>query len=112
VTGAVLAPESFVQVQWGWLAFLATQVALTTAFLMCLMVQTAVWKVRVLKSSALAPVVALSSDGRALLERQAGVGGVEAQDAMARKLDTITGRFRPTDSGAVLDLARKGVGVT
>jgi hypothetical protein len=108
----VLSTESYVRVRWSWLAFLAAQVAFSTLFLMGIMVQTMAWKVNVLKASASATLLAISSEGRGLLERQ-GLGGVENPTEMTRKLQTLTGKFTmAADRGWLIDLGRRGDGVT
>lgn len=111
-TGIVLATESYVHIRWAWLTFLAIQVVLSVSFLVGIMVQTAVWNVKILKASPTAALLAISADDKAHLEARDDMlldsshgGGQESE--MARKLQGITCRFRPGERGWALDLGKK-----
>jgi hypothetical protein len=111
-SGIVLATESYVHIRWAWLTFLAIQVALSVSFLVGIMVQTAVWNVKILKASPTAPLLALSADDKAYMEARENMlldsshgGGQESE--MARKLQGITCRFRPGERGWALELSKK-----
>ncbi|KAL1836280.1 hypothetical protein VTJ49DRAFT_5341 [Mycothermus thermophilus] len=105
---------SLTNVQWAWLTFLAIQVALSAIFLVGIMIQTAVWNVKILKGSPAAALLAISAEDKAYLETQTDVSldstRRESQSSeTARKLQAITCRFRPRERGWVLDL-NKGDG--
>jgi hypothetical protein len=51
VTGTVLTPQAFVKVRWPWLAMLASQLVLTTAFLVLTMLSTWAERMQVIKGS-------------------------------------------------------------
>ncbi|KAK0630085.1 hypothetical protein B0T17DRAFT_506582 [Bombardia bombarda] len=104
-TGIVLILDSYVSVQWAWLAFLAAQVTLSAVFLVGIMIQTAVWKVRILKASAMATLFAIPADGKMVLERR-GLGSIDDDNSMTQRLESITGRFKLGDRGWKLDLGR------
>jgi len=111
-TGTVLATESYVHVRWVWLTFLAIQVALSVSFLIGIMVQTAVWNVKVLKGSSTAALFAISADDRSYLEARGNVGlgrsrHVGGESETKRKLQGVTCRFRPGERGWTLELAGK-----
>ncbi|KAK3310477.1 uncharacterized protein B0T15DRAFT_507150 [Chaetomium strumarium] len=93
-TGTVLATESYVHVQWAWLSFLAIQIALSVSFLLGIMVQTAVWNVKILKGSSAAALLAIPPDDRTYLEDQENIFLDESRAAntgsqMTRKLQTV-----------------------
>jgi hypothetical protein len=96
--GVALANETFVSVRWGWLAFLACQVVLSMAFVLCVAVQTSVWGVAVVKSRALATLLAVGSEDRAVLERHYGLQGY-SKDSVRSKVGGLTGRFRALSGG-------------
>ncbi|KAK0730393.1 hypothetical protein B0H67DRAFT_478915, partial [Lasiosphaeris hirsuta] len=114
-TGVTLSTESFVHIRWPWLAFLAVQVAMTIGFVVGVIVQTAVWKVAIVKGSgsAMATLLALSPGDRARLgQDEVGVvvpdrsarGNVEDTTA-TRKLHSAKARFRLGDRGWRMELA-------
>jgi hypothetical protein len=114
-TGTVLATESYVHIEWAWLTFLAIQVVLSLSFLLGIMVQTAVWNVKIVKGSSTATLLAIPSRDKAYLEEREhvvldgsrlGVAGAE----MTRKLQNLSCRFRPGERGWNLDLARREEG--
>ncbi|KAK3335417.1 hypothetical protein B0T19DRAFT_395280 [Cercophora scortea] len=95
--GLAFVAESYIQIQWGWIAFLAAQVAFSAAFLLGIMVQTAVWQVKVIKDmSSIATLFAIRADDRAEL------GSFGQSAMMARRAEKITGKLR--EGGWVLDL--------
>jgi hypothetical protein len=76
------------------------------------MVQTAVWKVAVVKDNgAMATLLAVTSEDRAVLERYYGLSGYDPdnKDEVSRKTADLTGRFRSWDGGRgwVLTLGSK-----
>ncbi|KAK0725177.1 hypothetical protein B0H67DRAFT_123211 [Lasiosphaeris hirsuta] len=71
VTGTAYKPSLFVAVQWGWLAFLASQIVLSAIFLAAIILWTRRERVPVLKTSALAAMAALDGQARMIL------GGVD-----------------------------------
>ncbi|KAK3330107.1 hypothetical protein B0H66DRAFT_611357 [Apodospora peruviana] len=93
-TGVTMVPETYVHIQWAWLTFLAVQVVLSAAFLMGIIVQTAVWKVKVFKSSSMATLFAIESAGKVTLERENNMFLLEQVAVpMTRSLGQITGRL-------------------
>ncbi|KAK4128919.1 hypothetical protein N657DRAFT_668058 [Parathielavia appendiculata] len=110
--GTVLSRETYVHVQWGWLTFLAVQVALVVSFLLGIMVQTTVWDVKTVKGSIVASLLALSADDKAYLQEQENVFLDSSRngclgDEVTDKLQTITARFRPCDRGWALELGKR-----
>ncbi|KAH8899409.1 hypothetical protein GQ53DRAFT_836453 [Thozetella sp. PMI_491] len=108
--GVVLIPETYVHVRWPWFAFLAGQVFLTSVFLVSIMAQTAVWKVKVLKGSTMATLFAIGAEDKVLLERQK-LGIIVDRTELARQAGRITGKFSDGDRGWVLSLGKHGAGV-
>jgi hypothetical protein len=111
-TGTVLSTESYVHVQWAWLSFLAIQIALSVSFLVGIMVQTAVWNVKILKGSSAAALFAISPDDRTYLEDQANIFLDESRadnkgSQMTRKLQTVICRFKPGERGWTLGLVKR-----
>ncbi|KAK4105371.1 hypothetical protein N658DRAFT_512835 [Parathielavia hyrcaniae] len=113
--GIVFSTETYVHIRWCWLTFLAIQVALVVSFLLCIMVQTAVWDVKIVKGSTMTSLLALTADDKAYLEQQEHVfldgsrnGGLGDEGAV--KLQTITARFRPRDRGWALELGKRDNG--
>ncbi|KAK3394351.1 hypothetical protein B0H63DRAFT_43517 [Podospora didyma] len=112
--GIVLITESYIRVQWSWLAFLASQVAISTMFLLGIMVQTAVWKVKIVKGSAIATLFAITAKDKAALELERGEGeespGMDFEtNGMTRKLESLTCRLTQANRGWALDLARREI---
>ncbi len=91
--------------------FLAAQVSLTAVFLVSIIAQTAVWKVKVLKGSTLATLFAIGAEDKVLLERQK-LGIVDDGTEMGRQARRIRGKFSIGNRGWVLDLGRHGTGVS
>lgn len=111
-TGTVLATESYVQVRWAWLTFLVIQVALSISFLLGIMVQTAVWNVKVLKGSPTAALFAISAQDKAYLEDREHVTLDNSRSGrprgeMASELQSITCRFRPGERGWTLEVGKR-----
>lgn len=114
-TGVVLATESHVHIRWAWLSFLAIQVVLSVSFLLGIMIQTAVWKVQILKGSPTAALLAISAEDKAYLEEREHVflgssRGSEQSEGAKHKLQAITGRFTTRDGGWSLRLRKKDEG--
>ncbi|AEO54060.1 hypothetical protein MYCTH_2296147 [Thermothelomyces thermophilus ATCC 42464] len=107
-TGTVLTTESYVHVQWAWLTFLAIQVALAVSFLFGIMVQTAVWDVKILKGSPEAALLAISADEKAYLESREDMflGNGQGSET-TRKMSNITCRFRLGERGWGLELGKR-----
>jgi hypothetical protein len=111
-TGTVLTSESYVHIQWAWLTFLAIQVVLAVSFLIGIMVQTAVWNVKILKGSPTAALLAISADDKAYLEERESVfidsSCHNGRDSETRqRLQSATCRFRPGERGWTLELGSK-----
>jgi hypothetical protein len=111
-SGIVLSTEPYVHIRWAWLTFLAIQVILAISFLLGIMVQTAVWDVKVLKGSIMAPLFALSAHDKAYLEEREDLfldasRDESPGDEMTAKLQTITARFRPRERGWTLELSKR-----
>lgn len=107
-TGIVLATESYVHIQWVWLTFFAIQVILAAGVLLGIMVQTAVWDVKVLKGSSTAALFAISANDKAYLEDRESLflGDSQGNDKgqIFRKLRAITARFGAGERGWTLGL--------
>lgn len=112
----MLATENYVHVEWAWLTFLAIEVALSLSILLGIMVQTAVWNVKILKGSPTAALLAISAQDKAYLEERESIvldydsPGETRGGAMARKLQDLACRFRPGERGWNLELARREEG--
>jgi hypothetical protein len=112
-TGVVLARETYVHVEWAWLSFLALQMAMAASFLLGIMIQTAVWKVKIVKDSAMATLLALPPGDRAYLEEQAHLsvdgsrGSNEHTTDMTQNLQAVTCRFRTGERGWALGLSKR-----
>ncbi|KAH6845314.1 hypothetical protein B0I37DRAFT_312822 [Chaetomium sp. MPI-CAGE-AT-0009] len=107
-SGTVFATESYVHIQWAWLTFLAIQVALSVSFLLGIMIQTAVWNVKILKGSSTAVLLAISADEKAYLEERENLFFDSDEGAeMSRKLKSITYRFRPGERGWSLEADKR-----
>ena len=114
-SGTVFSTESYVHIEWAWLTFLAIQVALAISFLLGIIVQTAVWNVKVLKGSPMAALFAISAESKAYLEEREQApldssGGSSQGTEMARKLQNTTCRFRPGERGWTLEVENRGDG--
>jgi hypothetical protein len=79
MNGSALSNETFVKIRWGWITLLLGQFILTAAFLIVTAVVTNQMKGQVLKSSAIALLLALGDDCRSIM------GGIESVPAMMRK---------------------------
>jgi hypothetical protein len=67
-TGTAYISETYIAVNWAWLGFLITQVALSALFLGTVIVHTRRMNIPVVKSSAVASLFALNTHDKALLE--------------------------------------------
>jgi hypothetical protein len=109
--GIVLATESYVHIRWAWLSFLAIQLALSVSFLLGIMIQTAVWNVKILKGSSTAALLVISADDKAYLEEREHIlldnSRSEHEVEMARKLRAITCRFMSGNRGWTLNLGKR-----
>ncbi|KAK3693594.1 hypothetical protein B0T22DRAFT_44390 [Podospora appendiculata] len=95
--GVAFVTENYIQIQWGWMAFLAAQVAFSAAFLLGIMVQTAVWQVKVMKDiSSIATLFAIKAEDKAVL------GRFGQSAIMTRRAENITGKLG--EGVSVLDL--------
>ncbi|KAI6462311.1 hypothetical protein MCOR17_005979 [Pyricularia oryzae] len=107
ISAASIEHETYISIRWGWFAFLVVQVVLAASFLGGVIMETILLDVRVLKSSALAGMFAVSAEDRKLLEAE-GIGRVNEGHVMASavKADGIRGRFVCSGDreGWVLDL--------
>lgn len=107
-SGAVSTTESYVHIQWAWLTFLAIQVALGLSFLLGIMVQTAVWNVKILKGSSTAALFAIPADKKAYLEEHENMSlDMDWESRGSQKLKTITCRFRPQERGWSLEADKR-----
>lgn len=109
VRGTTLIGETYFHIQWAWLAFLIAQVALSALFLVGIMIQTAVWKVPVIKGSgsAAATLLALSAEDRARLEGLSTAAthrGIHVDGDFYRRLQRVSCRFRPREPGWGLEV--------
>jgi len=92
-------------VRWGFLACLVLQVAISTAFLVGVIVQTAVRRVAILKSSAAALMFALTAEDKATVERENPAASAAGDGLVAGSLNNVTGKFGPRpERGWVLSL--------
>lgn len=102
VLGTTLVPQTFVAVRWAWVVLLAGQLALSSVFLLAVVSQSRAARVQVLKSSALASLVALDGGARSYL----GAGGVYDFGAVEERAKGLKVRLVRGGSGVVLWLAR------
>ncbi|KAK4252225.1 hypothetical protein C7999DRAFT_26947 [Corynascus novoguineensis] len=86
-----------------------TQIALAVSFLLGIMVQTAVWDVKILKGSPTAALLAISADEKAYLESREDMfldsSGQERE--ATRKMKSIACRFRSGGNGWELELGKR-----
>lgn len=106
---STLIAESYVHIRWPWISFLAAQVVLSAAFLLGVMVQTAVWQVKVVKGagSAMTTLLALSPADRERLSlvSAAGVTSTLGNGAeTAQRLEGVQCRFKLEGGGWVLEV--------
>lgn len=86
---------------------MVAQVALSAVFLLGVMVQTAVMDAKVLKSSSLATMFAISAEDKSYLERD-NLGRVGEASKMGRRLKDFRGKFVVMGSrGWLLDLGHR-----
>lgn len=104
--GTAYAPETYVSIRWPWLAFLASQVVLSGLFLAAVMAQTWWLGVRVLKSSALATLLAVTSEDKRNLERERLDRIGDPRD-MGRNAAQLAGTMRLENRGWMLRVARR-----
>jgi hypothetical protein len=64
INGTVWKDETFVEIKWGWLVFLASELVLSIAFLLITAIFTYRMKVPAMKSSALATLLAPTQEIR------------------------------------------------
>lgn len=88
ISGTALVYESYVQIRWGWVAFVASQLVLAVVLLAATMVSTRRLGVRVLKSNPLAMVFSLGAESRGLLS------GIERPRDMRQKAAGAVVRLR------------------
>ncbi|KAF5003079.1 hypothetical protein FDECE_10360 [Fusarium decemcellulare] len=103
VLGETLGPETFVAVRWAWLALIASQVVLSIAFLVIVMIQTSRAGIAVVKGSSLSVLFAISADDKARLER--GLGDQKHQGDFGRAAKDgfgIVGNFKMAERGWTL----------
>ena len=98
-TGTVLVTEAYVCVRWAWLACVGAQIVMSAMFLVGVMIQTSVWDVKVLKSSALATMLALNADDKGRLERE-NLGQLTQPRTMGERLKAAKARFAVQDDGS------------
>lgn len=107
-TGTALAAETYVHIEWPWLSFVAAQVILSVAFLLGIMVQTAVWGIEVIKGSGSSMITLLAvpaSDRRHIEALTETAGGVAS-----RQVESLSCRFKRGDRKWSLALAPSSIG--
>ncbi len=109
VLGSAWTVQSFVQVRWGWVVYMAMEILLAAAFLVMTVLYTRRLKIRVLKSSLLATLLALDNEARST------VGGITTPSRMhstSRHINvSLGGEDRPAaSSGSSIWLGRTDVG--
>jgi len=96
INGTALSTATFVEIHWGWLGFLAGELVVAVAFLVATVVLTRNLDLPVVKSSALAVLLAPGAGTRA------AIGGV---DRDARHLRKRAGTARARFDGAEMVLS-------
>lgn len=99
MNGTIMAPQTFVDIRWGWLSLLMVQLALASLFLVATAVKTHIAKVQILKGSALAT---LSGLDRAARE---SFGGMNDYESLTKRARTLNVRLEQGPSGTALWLA-------
>lgn len=97
--GTVFITETFVCVKWAWLACVAAQIMMSVIFVVGVMIQTSIWKVKVVKSSALATMLAFNADDKGRLERE-NMGQVTEPRTMSTRLRSAKARFSLQEDGS------------
>lgn len=59
MTGDIMDLQQYVEIRWGWMAFLAAQITITIMFLVSVMIHTAILEVGIVKSANTAELFAL-----------------------------------------------------
>ena len=103
MNGTAWVDETFVQIRWGWAAFLASQIALSYVFLAVTMWRTRRLGMPVVKSSELATLLAPADEVRVAVGTLAGFE--EAEERAERTLVRLDG-----DGRLVLVGGKEGVG--
>ncbi|KAF6787643.1 hypothetical protein CMUS01_16437 [Colletotrichum musicola] len=80
VVGEALKPETYVQVRWAWLAFISSQIVLSTVLLDVAIIMTTNAGLRVVKSSTIPAFFAVDTHDRELL--RSGKGYPKQQDEL------------------------------
>lgn len=96
VEGENLVPVTFVRVRWQWLSLLGSQIVLSVAFLVAVIVRTADSGLGVTKSSLLPALFAINAAERALIEASGDSVDVIYQDELtqiANDAKGIVGQF-------------------
>ncbi|EON98309.1 hypothetical protein UCRPA7_6185 [Phaeoacremonium minimum UCRPA7] len=97
--GTVFITETYVCVQWAWLVCVAAQIMMSAVFVVGVMIQTSVWKVKVVKSSALATMLALNTEDKGRLERE-NMGQVTEPRTMSTRLRSAKAKFSLQEDGS------------
>ena len=87
VTGTAFGPQAVVQVRWGWLAFVGSQVFLATIILGYIVFVTHSSKMQVFKGSSLPTMCALDASTRRHL------GTMDDFEALRERAERVTVRF-------------------
>jgi hypothetical protein len=100
--GTVFTPQVFVKVRWGWIALLASELVLTSLFLVATVAETFSARAPVLKGSSLPTLCILDKEAR---ERLGSVSDIETLRREARRLRAT---LDVSGSGVVLGTGIQG----
>lgn len=84
VSGTVLSSTPYVQINWPWLAFLASEFILSSAMLLATIMVTRRGRMQVMKASSLATMCALDDTTKRHLSGASDFGGMCKRAAMTR----------------------------
>ncbi|KAI3321719.1 hypothetical protein HD806DRAFT_545450 [Xylariaceae sp. AK1471] len=96
--GTAWVSETFVEIRWGWFAFLVTEVTLSTIFVLATIARTKTLALQPIKSSPLAMLVALSQ------ESHVSLGGMGEERVLRRRAREV---YAQLQDGELVIMATK-----
>jgi hypothetical protein len=97
--------QTFIRVRWAWITMLATQLFLTSLFLISVVIETWIARARILKGSTLATMCALNPIARAAV----GPHGADDLEELNKRAGKQRVMLNCTASGHELLLAGEGI---
>ncbi|KAB5566193.1 hypothetical protein GE09DRAFT_1284036 [Coniochaeta sp. 2T2.1] len=96
VFGTVYSPQTFVRIRWEYIGLLATQIGLTSCFLVAMVVVTSFSGTQQLKGSSLVTMTALSDDTRRHLVEKG-----DQEDQLKSRAERLTVRLQRDGNGSI-----------